>query len=120
MHPRITLNSRILSRLTIPVVQKGHIHVTPVRPLATVGSGPTTDQMHTPRPKTKWGLDRDMLYIGGGLVAIGGIWYYYAMAEHARIEKRRERLDPGTVTANAADTAQTAKGRAQETFKNAR
>ena len=38
---------------------------TPARSLATLGSRPVNDQTQTPRPKMKWGLDRDTLYIGG-------------------------------------------------------
>ena len=119
MHYRITLNSRILPRVTVPAVQRGHIHAARTRTFATIGSSPASDHMQTPRPKTKWGLDRDTLYIGGGLAAIGGIWYYYAMVEHARIEKKRERSDTPVATGSAANTAQSAKGRTQEAFKNA-
>jgi hypothetical protein len=108
----MTLNSRILPRVTVPVVQKGHIHATPSRSLATLGSRPMNDQTQTPRPKTKWGIDRDMLYIGGGLAAIGAIWYYYATMENARIEKRRERSDPTATNATAGTASQPTKGRA--------
>ena len=51
-----------------------------------------------------------MLYIGGGLAAIGAIWYYYASVENARIEKRRDRATGSPVNA----TAPSAKGRGQE------
>ena len=112
MHPRITLNSRILPRVTVPVIQKGHIHAITARPLTTLGSRPVNDQTQTPRPKTKWGLERDTLYIGGGLAAIGAIWYYYATVENARIEKRRERPDPAATNATAGAASQPAKGRA--------
>jgi hypothetical protein len=81
--------------------------------------------METPRPKMKFGLDKETLYIGGGLAAIGAVWYYYATMEHARIEKKRERLDSRIATASAEgsqqqpieDAARSAKGRAQEALK---
>ena len=110
MHPLTTLSSRILPRMAVPTVQKGRIHATHAPAFTNTGPRLATDQMQTPRPKTKWGLDRDTLYIGGGLAAIGAIWYYYATVENARIEKRRER-----VTASPANaTAPSAKGRGQE------
>jgi hypothetical protein len=59
--------------------------------------------METPRPKTKLGVDRETLYIAGGLAAIGSIWYYYAMVEHARIEKKRERLDTNIAALGSAN-----------------
>jgi hypothetical protein len=105
MHPRI------LPGVIIPIVQKRHIYATPARSLATLGSRPMNDQTQTPRPKMKWGVDSDMLYIGGGLAAIGGIWYYYATMENARIEKRRERSDPTATSASAGTASQPAKGR---------
>jgi len=108
MYPLTTLSSRILPRIAIPAVQKGRIHATHTPAFADIGSRPTTDQMQSSRPKTKWGLDRDMLYIGGGLAAIGAIWYYYATVENARIEKRRE----GATRTNT--TVPPAKGRGQE------
>jgi hypothetical protein len=72
------------------------------------------------------GVDKETLYIAGGLAAIGAVWYYYATVEHARIEKKRERLDPRFADASAANTdgrpvedaTRTAKGRAQEALKN--
>jgi len=87
--------------------------------------------MESPRPKTKWGVDRETLYIGGGLAAIGALWYYYATVEHARIERKGERFDPaGVATASVTgsdkggskgqveDAAHSAKSRAQEALKN--
>jgi hypothetical protein len=68
----------------------------------------------------KFGLEKETMYIAGGLAAIGAIWYYYATMEHARIEKKRERLDPRIGAANAGgvdDAARSAKGRAQEALK---
>ncbi|KAF8259425.1 hypothetical protein EI94DRAFT_1834423 [Lactarius quietus] len=54
---------------------------------------PTTDQGEGPRSKIM-GIDREKLYIGGGLVAIGAIWYYYATVENARIERSRPTYSP--------------------------
>jgi hypothetical protein len=70
--------------------------------------------MENPQPK-KFGLERETMYIGGGLAAIAGIWYYYATVEHARIEKKRVRSEPRIVD----DAAHSAKGRAQEALKKA-
>jgi hypothetical protein len=117
----IPLNSRILLRATVPAIQGGRISDTHARTLATLGSHPTMDQMGTPpRPKTKLGVEKETLYIAGGLAAIGAVWYYYATVEHARIEKKRERLDPSAANAEGRpveDAAHAAKGRAQEALK---
>jgi hypothetical protein len=91
MRYRVPFNSRFL--LPVPAIQGGRTNTTHVRTLATIGSRPATDNMETPRPKTKLGVDKETLYIAGGLGAIGAVWYYYATMEHARIEKKRERLD---------------------------
>jgi len=102
MRYRIPFNSRIL--LPIPAIQGGRANVTHARTLATIGgSRPVTDHMETPRPKTKLGVDRETLYIGGGLAAIGAIWYYYATVEHARIERKRERLDANITALGSAN-----------------
>jgi hypothetical protein len=57
----------------------------------------------TPRHKTRLGVDKETLYIAGGLTAIGALWYYYAMVEHARIEKKRESAELRSATASVAD-----------------
>ncbi|KAF8499553.1 hypothetical protein F5888DRAFT_1802049 [Russula emetica] len=101
MRYRIPLNSRIL--LPVPAVQGGRMNATQARTLATIGSRPASDHMETPRPKTKLGVDRETLYIGGGLAAIGAIWYYYATMEHARIERKRERLDANIAALGSAN-----------------
>ena len=122
----IALRSR-LPRVTIAAVQGAHIHP---RMLVTAGSHPVTDPAETPRSKTRIGLDRDTLYIAGGLAAIGAIWYYYAMVEHARIEKKRDGLEPRSVTASVAnadgsrgrpveEATRSTKSRAEGAFKNA-
>ncbi len=101
MRYHIPLNSRIL--LPVPAIQGGRMNATHARTLATIGSCPVTDHIETPRPQTKLGVDRETLYIGGGLAAIGAVWYYYATVEHARIEKKRERLDAGIATLGSAN-----------------
>lgn len=102
----IPLNSRTFFRAAVPTIQGGRIHPTHARALATIGSD---HHMETPHPK-KFGLERETMYIGGGLAAIGAIWYYYATMEHARIEKKRE---PRIVD----DAARSTKDRAQEALK---
>ena len=101
MRYRIPLNSRIL--LSVPAIQGGRSNVAHPRTLATIGSRPATDHMETPRPKTKLGVERETLYIGGGLAAIGAVWYYYATVEHARIEKKRERLNANITALGSAN-----------------
>ena len=103
MRYHIPLNSRIL--LPVPAIQGGRTHATHARHFATIGgSRPATDNMETPRPKTKLlGVDRETLYIGGGLAAIGAVWYYYATVENARIEKKRERLDANIAALGSAN-----------------
>jgi hypothetical protein len=81
-----------------------------------------TDQGEGPRSRIM-GLDREKLYIGGGLVAIGAIWYYYAMVENARIERKRK----GSATGNAEGgqtqavegTSRSVKDRTKEALKSA-
>jgi hypothetical protein len=46
--------------------------------------------METARPKTKLGLDREVMYIGGELVFMGATFYYDATVENARVEKKRK------------------------------
>ncbi|KAI0291138.1 hypothetical protein BC826DRAFT_1187026 [Russula brevipes] len=123
----ITRNFHVLRRAAAdPAIQTGRVPAPQTRTLATVGSRMTSDQADTPRNKTKFGLDRDTLYIGGGLAAIGAIWYYYATVENARIERKRERLDSPVATANAdgsrkpsvEDAPRSVKNRAQDALKN--
>ena len=81
MYYRVGPASR-LSRMTTTAVQR-HARI-----LSTVGSNstrPTTNQSEIPRPQK--GRDNNMLYIGGGLAAIGAIWYYYTMQENAPTER---------------------------------
>ena len=62
LHP--TQLSYIYIPPAVPAIQGGCIHPTHARALAT---RPTTDQLETPRPKLKLGLDREMPYIVGEL-----------------------------------------------------
>ena len=59
--------------------------------------------METPRPKTKLGVDKETLYIAGGLGAIGAVWYYHATMEHVRIEKKRERSEANIAALGSAN-----------------
>ena len=121
MSYHIALRSR-LPRVTVAAIQGAHTHS---RTLITAGSRPVTDPADASRPKMRMGLDRDTLYIAGGLAAIGSVWYYYAMVEHARIDKKREALEPRSANASVAnaegsrgqDTTQSTKSRAQGAFK---
>jgi hypothetical protein len=126
MSYRIVLRSS-LPRVTVPTAQRVYTHS---RTLIAAGSRPATDPAGTPSPKTRMGLDRDTLYIAGGLAAIGAIWYFYAMVEHARIEKKREGLEPRSATASVAnaegsrgrpieDATHSTKSRAEGAFKSA-
>lgn len=104
------------SRMTASAIQRLHPHPH-ARTLTTGGprvtpdpARPATDQTGTP----KNGGDRNMLYIGGGLLAIGSIWYYYAMAEKERkvpsaAEGGQERI--------IEDTKRSVKERTEEALK---
>jgi hypothetical protein len=112
---RIALMSRTF-RLTAQAIQRPHAHA---RTIATVGpraassaAGPTTN----PEAHHKKGRERNALYVGGGLVGIGAIWYYYAMAESARLAKEQEGLAPGRAR-SVEDTKRSDKERAQELIK---
>jgi hypothetical protein len=102
MSYRIALRaSSRLPRVTVPAVQGAHTHS---RTVTTAGSRPMSDpSSETPRHKTRLGVDKETLYIAGGLAAIGALWYYYAMVEHARIEKKRESGELRSATASVAD-----------------
>jgi hypothetical protein len=119
---RIALLSRTI-RLTAPAIQQTHALVH-ARMVATVGPRASSDPA---RPATnpeaqhhKKGRDRNALYIGGGLVGIGAIWYYYAMVESGRIAKEQEkvtaRADVGRAR-SVEDTKRSEKERIQELIK---
>jgi len=76
--------------------QKGPSHGRTLA-MANMRPDPTRPTDQGEGPLSRMGIDRDKLYIGGGLVAIGAIWYYYATVENARIERKRE----GSATGNA-------------------
>lgn len=85
MRHRTQLNSRIY------FPRGGPGHPTHARTLARVATRTTTDKLETPYPKLKpgLGLDREMLYIVGGLAVTSLTWYYDATVENASIEKKR-------------------------------
>ena len=91
---RFALMSRAV-RLTSSVIQQPYALVH-ARAVATVGprasSDPARPTTHPEAQHHKKGKDRNALYIGGGLVGIGAIWYYYAMAESPRKAKEQEKV----------------------------
>jgi hypothetical protein len=116
---RIALMSRAI-RLTAPAIQRPHT-LAYARTIATVGpraasnpAGPTTNPESQHHKK---GRDRNALYVGGGLVGIGAIWYYYAMAESARIAKEQGGMGPGRAR-SVEDSKRSDKERAEELIKS--
>lgn len=83
----IMYNYRIALRSRVPRTAMGSYTHPGVRArtLTTTGHSPPPNQPQTPRPKT--GGDRNRLYIGGGLAALGALWYYFAATERTRIER---------------------------------
>ena len=125
MYYRIPLRSYLLpSRMAGAAAQKGpnHFRALSVANMRADPTRPTTDQGESSRSKIM-GLDRDKVYIGGGLVAIGAIWYYYAMVEHARIDGRREGSAAGNAeggrTQAVEGTSRSVKDRTKESLKSA-
>ena len=127
MQYNLALRSRAI-RVAVPAIRWPHAHA---RTLSTVGpratpdpSHPTTDQTDLKGLRTNKGPNRNAFYIGGGLAAIGAIWYYYAAADNARIDKGRERLEArkagteGALGRSVEDASRSAKGRAQEALKS--
>lgn len=110
-------------RMAGAAAQRGPNHVRSVSManMRAEPTRPTTDQGEG--PSSKWGLDREKLYIGGGLVAIGAIWYYYASVEHARIDRRGEGSATGNVkegqTQAVEGTSRSVKDRTKEALKSA-
>lgn len=80
---RIVLGSRIL-RTAIASHTHPSVHA---RTLTGTGYSPPPNQPQTPRPKT--GGDMNGLYVGGGLAAIGALWYYFAATEKTRVDRQR-------------------------------
>ena len=112
---------RIAPRIHVlrAAAQKGPSHVRtlsmanmrpdPTRPTANPGEG----------SRWKMGLDREKLYIGGGLVAIGAIWYYYATVENARIERKRGGSTTGSAEQAVEGASRSVKDRTKEALKSA-
>lgn len=89
------------------------------RALNTVGpraapdpNRPTTEQVNSAGPHHKKGPDRNALYIGGGLAAIGAVWYYYSTMADGRT------VDVQIQKAGVEDASRSAKGRAQEAMRS--
>ncbi|KAH9062393.1 hypothetical protein EDB87DRAFT_1559134 [Lactarius vividus] len=107
-------NYRIILRSRVPraAIRSHSIHAR--RTLTTTGYSPSPNQPpQTPRPKT--GGDWNALYIGGGgLAAIGALWYYFAATETTRNERNQTgpeahgQLVIDDATRLARDTAQSA------------
>ena len=109
-------------RVVGTAAQKGPSHVRSLS-MANMRSDPTrpaSDQGEGPRSRIM-GLDREKLYIGGGLVAIGAIWYYYAMVENARIERKREWSATGNAEGGRTQAVEgtSVKDRTKEALKSA-
>jgi hypothetical protein len=115
---RIALLSRAI-RLTASVTQRPHA-LAHARTVATVGPraapNPAGQTTNPEAQHHKKGRDRNALYVGGGLVGVGAIWYYYAMAESARLAKEQESLGPRA--RSVEDTKRSEKERAQDLIKS--
>ena len=127
MQYNLALRSRAI-RVVIPAIRWPHTHA---RMLSTVGpratpdpSHPTTNQTDLKGLHTHKSPERNALYIGGGLAAIGAIWYYYAVVESARIDKKREGLEARKASTGGGrglsveDVSHSAKERTQEALKS--
>jgi len=121
MHSGIALGSRAIRVAATTVIRRPHAHAH-ARTLTTVGpraapspTRPATDQAGGLHPEK--GPNRNALYIGGGLAAIGAIWYYYAMVENPRVEVRggAEGLGGGQ---SVEDAGRAVKGRTQDALKS--
>lgn len=115
MYNRIVLRSRATIR--------SHTHPSlyyASRTLATTGYSPPPNQPQTPR-SPKAGGDRNGLYVGGGLAAIGALWYYFATTEkpHGRTGQQPQPAIDEAARA-AKDGAQDVKGAAQSKAQGAR
>lgn len=127
MQYNLALRSRII-RVAVPAIRLPRADA---RTLSTVGPRATPDPSHPTTGQTDLkGLrpgqspNRNALYIGGGLVAIGAIWYYYAGMDNTRIGKKREGLEArkagteGGRGRSVEDAGRSVKGRAQEALKS--
>ena len=93
---RIALMSRGI-RLIAPAVQRPHAFAH-ARAVSTVGPRAAAPDLTRPTatPGTegpKKLQDRNALYIGGGLVGLGAIWYYYAMRENEHTANQQQGLE---------------------------
>jgi len=108
---------RIALRSRVPRPAIGS-HSVYARTLTTTGYPSSPNQPQEPRPKT--GGDRNVLYIGGGLAAIGALWYYFAATERTHIERQRTGPEPHAqlaiddATRLARDSAQSADANYQD------
>jgi hypothetical protein len=123
---RIALLSRAI-RLVAPAVQRppAYAHARavstvgpraaapdPTRPTATPGT-------EGPKKPQNW----NALYIGGGMVGLGAIWYYYAMGENGRTANQlgHQKVRAGSEgdgTRSIDDTKRPEKERMQESIKS--
>ena len=89
-------------------------------------TNPSTNQPELPRK----GGNNTLLYLVGGLGLAGGVWYYYAQAEDARLDRQRAefaareraRTLQGKVEGQAQvarDKAEVARGRVEGAVKDA-
>jgi hypothetical protein len=124
MHSGIALGSRAIRVAATPAIRRPHAHAhAHARTLTTVGpraapspTRPVTNQAGGLRPEK--GPDRNALYIGGGLAAIGAIWYYYAMVENPRIDEVRGGAEGRGGRQSVEDAGRAVKGRTQEALKS--
>jgi hypothetical protein len=98
--------SRAAIRLIAPGVQRPHDAYAHARAVSTVG--PRAAAPDPTRPTSTPGTegpkkpqDRNALYIGGGLVGLGAIWYYYVMRGNERTANQQEGLGPQKVRAGS-------------------
>lgn len=117
---RIALIGRDI-RLIAPVVQRPHAYAH-ARAVSTVGPRAAPDPT---RPTTTPGAegpkkpqDRNALYIGGGLVGLGAIWYYYAMRDNQQEGQKVRTGSEGGRTGSIDDTKRSEKERTQEYIKS--
>jgi ElaB/YqjD/DUF883 family membrane-anchored ribosome-binding protein len=120
MYYRVGLGSRLSRMTTTAIIQMPYPYA---RMFTTVGSHATPDQTKTPPPKKSRG--NTTLYIGGGLAAVGAIWYYYTMVENVRIERESETTSsPAKVSLGishpraAGDMSRSVKERTEEALKS--
>jgi ElaB/YqjD/DUF883 family membrane-anchored ribosome-binding protein len=127
-------NSRIALRLRsrVPQARAGaaigsHTHQSLyyARTLATTGYSPppSQPQPQTPRSSPKAGGDSNALYIGGGLAAIGALWYYFSTTEKPQVERREPQPaidEANRVARDGVQVYQDVKGAAQSKAQGAR